>query len=148
MKKKSGEWLPVEHDFSPFGDLDSQEAWKNFGGLTLARAAEKFRENPLRYQEDFMFMGGRAFAYYYPVIEDYVREFLISSTDVPYELWILAHCIRFQFKEKDNSHVIHLAEKVANLCEYVDSNIDRIDFDEKVSKMVVESWKQLKLSLN
>jgi hypothetical protein len=66
--------LPTEQDFDPWGgDLDAQCAWRNFGGLAIDRAKAKFRENPLLYQEDFMFMGTKAFAYYFPVIEEYLR---------------------------------------------------------------------------
>jgi hypothetical protein len=57
--------LPTETDFDPYqGDLDAQCAWKNFGGLTLGEAFVKFEESPETYQEDFMFMGGKAFARY------------------------------------------------------------------------------------
>jgi hypothetical protein len=64
--------LPTERDFDPWhGNLDAQCAWRHFGGLTLDQAHARFRENPLGYQEDFMFMGPVAFAFYFPVIEDY-----------------------------------------------------------------------------
>ncbi|MBL8820867.1 MAG: hypothetical protein JNL96_20010 [Planctomycetaceae bacterium] len=68
--------LPTEADFDPYGgDLDAQCAWRNFGGLTLDEATNKFRERPEIYQEDFMFMGGKAFAFYFPVVEAYLRNF-------------------------------------------------------------------------
>ncbi len=50
-------------------DLDCRTAWENFGGLNLPQAYDRFCKNPHYYQEDFMFMGGKAFAYYFPVIE-------------------------------------------------------------------------------
>ncbi len=67
--------LPTEQHFDPYGgDLDAQCAWRNFGGLTIEEAKVKFCEHPEIHQEDFMFMGGKAFAYYYPVIDSYLRE--------------------------------------------------------------------------
>ena len=90
--------LPTERDFDPWsGDLDAQCAWRNFGGLTIEQAKAKFCENPLRYQEDFMFMGGKAFAYYFPVVEDYLRSIPDAASEDDHEAWILAHCIRNQF---------------------------------------------------
>ena len=64
-----------ESDFDPVGgDLDAQYAWKNFGELTLKQAYDLFLTNPIHYQEDFMFMGGTAFDYYFPVIDRYIRQ--------------------------------------------------------------------------
>ncbi len=62
--------LPTERDFNPLSDTtDAKCAWENFGRLSRVKAYERFLEHPLNFQEDFMFMGGVAFAYYYPVIE-------------------------------------------------------------------------------
>jgi hypothetical protein len=35
--------------------------------LSLPQAYAWFCENPLRYEEDFLFMGGNAFAFLFPV---------------------------------------------------------------------------------
>jgi len=52
---------PTVEDFVckpiPEQDLDGFHAWKQFGGLNLQKAYEKFCEHPLCCQEDFMFMG-------------------------------------------------------------------------------------------
>ena len=70
--EKSGP-LPGERDFDPdAGDLDAQVAWKHFGGLTLSEAYQRFQEDPEKHTEDFMYMGGKAFAYYFPVLERYL----------------------------------------------------------------------------
>ncbi|MEM9646820.1 MAG: hypothetical protein AAF989_17650, partial [Planctomycetota bacterium] len=74
--------LPSEHDFDPHqGDLDAQYAWKHFGALTLEEAFRRFRENPEIYQEDFMHMGGRAFAFYFPVLDCFLRETVVLPDD-------------------------------------------------------------------
>ena len=63
-------------------DLDGHRAWRNFGGLTIEEAKLKFKENPLHYQEDFMFMGWNAFVYYFPVIFDYLSDIVpVNDTD-------------------------------------------------------------------
>ncbi len=135
--------LPTERDFDPFrGDLDAQCAWKNFGGLSIDQAKAKFCENPLNYQEDFMWMGGKAFAYYFPVIEDYLR----SATDVDdddHEAWILSHCIQMQFDESNLSHVRHLAAQVIDLADFVRDNIRRFGADDNERKHVADAWAEL-----
>lgn len=69
--------LPTKHDFlEDHGCLDAQEAWKNFGGLTIEQAYAKFYASPTHSFEDFMFMGEQAFAYYFAVLDRYVRQVL------------------------------------------------------------------------
>ncbi|MEM7232007.1 MAG: hypothetical protein AAF517_07535, partial [Planctomycetota bacterium] len=66
--------LPTQADFDPWdGDLDAGHAWKEFGGLSVDEALAKFLENPGYHQESFMFMGGVAFAFYFPVVDRYLR---------------------------------------------------------------------------
>jgi hypothetical protein len=106
----SPEERPVKGDFDPYnGCLDALRAWKNFGGLSRASAYERFCESPEYYQEDFMFMGGVAFAYYYPVIERYILESSIenNSGEAVEAMWILAHCIKAQVDAKQVHHVLH-----------------------------------------
>lgn len=136
--------LPAESDFDPWGgDLDAQSAWRKFGGLTLEEAKVRFRENPLSYQEDFMFMGGKAFAYYFPVIEDYLRTVADIEGDDDHEAWILAHCIRNQFDRDDLRYVRHLSAGVLDLADYVHTNIHLFGADEKQRRRVSQAWTEL-----
>lgn len=136
--------LPTERDFDPWnGNLDAQSAWRDFGGLTLDEAHAKFRENPLKYQEDFMFMGGKAFAYYLPVLEDHLRGASDSEGDDDREARILAHCIRAQFDGDNLSRVRHLAPRVLELANVVLKNIDRFGADDNERQRVVEAWMEL-----
>jgi hypothetical protein len=110
--------LPTKNDFDPWeGDLDAETAWRNFGGLTLAEAHSKFRERPEIYQEDFMFMGGKAFAFYFSVIEDYLRQTPeAESEDDDRQAWILAKCIHNQFNAGTSIHVETLVDRVIGWC--------------------------------
>jgi hypothetical protein len=133
--------LPTESDFDPYGgDLDAQTAWRNFGGLTLEEANRRFREHPEYYQEDFMFMGGKAFAYYFPIIETYLHE---TSAANPYDdrqAWILAHCITQQLYKDAPLEVLQLIPRVLNLAEFVLANTDLFD-PEPVEGH--EAWREL-----
>jgi hypothetical protein len=88
--------IPTIEDFvsteDPEQDRDGYRAWKNLGGLSVEAAYAKLRDDPEVYQEDFMWMGDRAFVYYFAVLEKYLR------TDEPKREFdgathILAHCI-------------------------------------------------------
>lgn len=141
MAKQENYALPREPDFDPYkGDLDALHAWKQFGGLTLGQAHTKFAENPIYYQEDFMFMGGTAFAYYFPVLENHLQ----SAHDIdPYgdhESWIIALCIQTQFEGDNLPRVQHLAPRVLTLAEFVQSNISLFGVGPIEQQRVSEAW--------
>jgi hypothetical protein len=149
-KKKpsqANDLLPVLIDFDPSGEgnLDAESAWRNFGGLSLEEAHSKFREFPRSYQEDFMFMGGRAFAFYYPVIEDYLRELPSQGDEHNDHLeWILAKCIDYQFKNDTDCHVLHLSQRVVDLSCVILDNINLFGYDELDRERIAEAWQELK----
>jgi len=142
--------LPTEQHFDPYdGDLDAQYAWKNFGGLTLDEAKAKFRLHPEFYQEDFMSMGGKAFAYYYPVIETYLRETpLVAPEDRDdRETWILPQCIKHQFQGWNEPYVRHLKQDVLDLCRFVRGNLRLFGSEAEELKRIDEQWKALVLHI-
>lgn len=139
--------LPTETDFDPYqGDLDAQCAWRNFGGLTLGEAFVKFEESPETYQEDFMFMGGRAFAFYFPVIDRFLRRTIDLPEDqrTDRQSWILPQCIKNQFERSEIYNVHHLRQPVLELCDFMLKNIDLFADDwSDVSEIQIQ-WLQLK----
>lgn len=67
------ERLPTQDDFDPWhGRPDANWAYNIFGGLTIPEAIQKYNERQDLYWEAFMFMGGKAFAFYFPVLEHFV----------------------------------------------------------------------------
>ena len=136
--------LPTERDFDPYiGDLDGQHAWKTFGGLSLEHAREKFLENPMCYQEDFMFMGGKAFAFYFPVVEGYLKSVPAGFNDHDHEAWILSRGIKAQFQGVDLAHVRHLIARVLALADFVQGNIERFGYDAGERNRVAGGWSDL-----
>lgn len=141
---------PKESDFDPFGGcLDAQYAWKNFGGLSVAEAYTKFCERPELYQEDFMFMGGTAFSYYFPVIECYIRE---SNADAGNEhevdaMWILAHCIKQQFENLDTLTTEPLRTNVLDLVSYVRQNLTQYCAEPTEQQRIDSAWAELQARL-
>jgi len=137
--------LPDQSDFfTSENDLDSKTAWKNFGFLNLPQAYDRFCENPHYYQEDFMFMGGKAFAFYYPVIERYLFE--CSPTDEDdCEAWIIAQGIRIQLKSLTAETVKPLRDRLLSLAEHVLSKLDQLTVTERAN--VHDAWVELKSAL-
>lgn len=139
--------LPTEKDFDPFeGNLDAQWAWKHFGGLSLEEAFNKFQENPLCYEEDFLFMGHKAFVFYFPVLDRYLRE-MREKPRVKRDSSSVRHipqCIQFQFDDPVDAHLLSIKKAVIELCDFMLTNLQ--DFlDEWVNAKAVERyWQQLK----
>jgi hypothetical protein len=145
---RDGESLPTEEDFDPYhGDLDAQSAWQNFGGLTLEEANRRFREKPITYQEDFMFMGGKAFAYYYPVIDSFLRETaqIVRREGDNRGAWILARCIQVQFQAGDLEHVMCLKSQILELVDFVRQNVGLFSDDADELREIDLAWKELQL---
>ena len=133
--------LPTERDFDPFGGcLDARYAWKMFGGLTLDQARAVFREDPLNRQEDFMFMGGRAFAYYFPVVEDHLRG-VADGSYYDRQARILARCIELQFSNSPlEPGVLRLAPRVLALADHVRGHLEGFASDEDERRKIAEAW--------
>lgn len=139
------ERLPAEADFDPWGgSLDAKSAWKHFGGLTLADAYTKFGENPLAYQEDFMFMGANAFHYYFPVLEEYLRYAASTGEGDDCEATIIAASIEMQFESALSAP---LRERIGALCSFVLSRVDILASSATDRERVAEVWTKLKHGL-
>lgn len=139
--------LPAQHDFEAHrGGLDEQCAWANFGGLTLEEACEKFARGPEVYREDFMFMGPKAFAFYYPATDRYLRETVaLSEMERAYRMsGSLADCIRFQFVRVNRRYLHHLKQPVVDLCEFVLGHLEYFVDDEDDPEEIERAWKRLR----
>jgi len=139
--------LPTERDFDPQGGgLDEQCAWSHFGGLTLEEAFKAFSSNPGLYQEDFMFMGGKAFAFYFPVVDRFLRQTieLPENERGDRQSGILAECIRFQFDGTNRRLVAPLKERVLDLCEFMLEHAKLFVDDNDYSAEIARVWMRLR----
>lgn len=75
--------LPTQLEINPIpGDLGGEHAVKMFHGKSVTEAELLFRENSLFYQEDFMFMGPAAYAFYFPAAFSYLRsQYSVNDAD-------------------------------------------------------------------
>ena len=144
--------LPTIKDFTvaekPEDDLDGFHAWKNFGGLTMEVAYIKFCENPDCYQEDFMWMGPRAFAFYFPVINRFIRE---EECAVEFDeiTWILAYSIKMHFRS--NEPVVQaLSNQLLLLCDFVLESLRALPDQDDRSRTVQEvadAWRDVRAQI-
>jgi hypothetical protein len=140
------ESLPTQNEFDPSGCcLDANHAWEMFGGLTIEEACMKFLRHPQFYQEDFMFMGGVAFAYYFPVIERYILTVQVDSKvdDEAEAVGVLAHCIIAQLEPENLEFVKPILDSIRRLVAQVRGNLKRYGADEEDQQRVDSSWAEL-----
>jgi len=136
--------LPQKSDFVEYpGDLDQECAWQHFGGLTLEEAKSRFAENPLRYQEDFMFMGTGAFLFYFPVLDDHLRNTPEDNEFDDNEAWIIAHCIKNQIESDETGQLRPIIPAIVDLAVFVRENIDRFENNGKEGPYVITAWRRL-----
>ena len=73
--------LPTKTEINGYDSLDEQVAERHFLGKTLAEAEAMFRENSHTYQEDLLYMGPRAFAFYLAAAVNYVESEASAEDD-------------------------------------------------------------------
>ena len=75
--------LPTRNDINVFDSLDERIACDHFFGKSLEEAEQLFRELPLVYQEDLMWMGPVAFRYYVTAVIGYIKsDFATGDSDI------------------------------------------------------------------
>ena len=136
--------LPSEHDFDPFvGDLDAQSAWRNFGGLSLVQVYDLFLSNPLHHQEDFMFMGCRAFTYYFPVIDRYLRSITYEDDWDDCSAAILGSGVAAQFDWNNAILIPSLLDEIEDLSSFVKSSVKRYSVSDDEQNRIFKVWSKV-----
>lgn len=145
----TGVMLPTEQDFDPFdGDLDAQHAWRSFGRLSIVEALSLFRQNPIHYQEDFMFMGGRAFAFYFPVLDTFLREFRLGQHADDSSATMIGSCVAAQFGWPTASHLAPIHSAIRSLADYVCSHTDSLAADPDEQQKIASAWQPVYRALD
>jgi hypothetical protein len=135
-------------DFNPFAsNLDEENVWKNLGGKTLVEAYELFLTNPLHFQEDYMWMGARAFDYYFPVLDEYLRAASAEDECDDHEVNILGSCIVLQFETNGESPSFGTQREIADLAVFVLANLGRFTPDVKAQRSIERSWRAVQAKL-
>ncbi len=99
--------LPDIKDFSWDGDenLDgnygASYAWKHFGGKTPDQALEVFAEHFSYYAEDLLWMGRRAYDFYFPVAVGYLLGEGPALNDLDPAGLTLLHSVEHQYPHSE-----------------------------------------------
>lgn len=145
--------LPRQPDFCRELGGDAGTAWCNFGGLSLDAAYQKFLERPEIYQEDFMWMFSRAFEYYYPVVDRYLRTACVSDEryrrDDGCQAWILGCCLESQFHWADGSRPPdYVVAEIRSLAQFVRQHLSRFSVDRSEQERIDACWDRLQVTLS
>ena len=139
--------LPTEVDFDPYqGCLDCQHAWREFGGLSIEEAFQKFIDHPMCHQEDFMFMGGRAFVYYFPVLDRYLRGFRADEdSDDAYDSFaaVIGGGLSVQLLSKTSQELDSIMDGILSLIGYVRSHTTNLAVDLNEQQSIDSAWQIL-----
>lgn len=107
-----------------YDSLDERMACEHFLGKDLAQAEAMFRENPLCYQEDLMWMGPVAFRYYLPAFVCYLRsEYSRGDSDA---INCFHGVIRF-WLDHYRAEVVPIFDLLAQACHFVLSDYDKFE---------------------
>lgn len=133
--------LRAELDFDPFkGDLDAQCAWRNFGGPSLEQAYEMFLTNPLHYQEDFTFMGGTAFEYYFLVVDLYIRHVTGAEEGDDCQVAILGSGVAAQFDWNGKHPSPSSVTEIEALSGYISTHLDQYSPSARNQRRIKREW--------
>lgn len=117
--------LPSVEDFAvtenPEDDLDGLGAWRCFGGLSREEAYAKLCESPETHQEHFMWMGDRAFAFYFAALERYLRDDE-PSCEFDEIAFVVAHDIGSHLPAR-GPEARAIYDRLTRLCDFV---LDRL----------------------
>ena len=131
--------LPTAVDFYSGPNTEAAFAWERFGGKSLSEAYDFFMEAPEIWGEDFAWMFPKAFEYYFPVVDKYLREIdedgdLVSCSD---DAWIFGCRIASQFHWKDGTKPpTYVVDEIADLSSFIKTQY-------RDEREVMDSWSKV-----
>ncbi|MCB1098663.1 MAG: hypothetical protein R3F19_25720 [Verrucomicrobiales bacterium] len=138
--------VPAAAEFFVGPGTDAAYAWERFGGKSLSEAYLIFMECPECYGEDFGWILPKAFDYYFPIIDKYLREIDVNDEEHWTELdglqaWIFGCRVQSQFHWKDGTKPSPaLASEIAELSTFVQTNAERYSNQADEQARIREAW--------
>lgn len=131
--------LPSERDINVYNTLDEIVARDHFLNKTLEEAEALFRDNSAEYQEDLMWMGPRAFAFYIHAALNCLRSEASASDD--HFVSCLLGTINLRSSEEPS---LVASDAVQQLVSYVLESYDKFAVDESVYGALRQEYARLK----
>lgn len=134
--------MPTESDINVHDSLDERVARDHFLGKTVEEAEALFRENSAYYQEDLMWMGPRAFAYYLQSVVNYLKSEHAAEDD--HFIDSLHSLVMFRSDEEEFSLAV---KPLRELVDYVINNYEKFAVDHEIYGDVLAKYQKLQASL-
>jgi hypothetical protein len=122
--------LPTHEEINVHDSLDERHACKNFLGKTLEQAEAMFRESPLYYQEDLMWMGPVAFRFYVPALINYIQSSASKGDSDIVNCFAGVLEFRLEYERPD---LVPIACELTQACRYIVDHHDFYELTEGIS---------------
>jgi hypothetical protein len=134
--------LPRREDINVHDSLDEISASDHFYGKTLEEAEALFREDAYRYQEDLMWMGPRAFAFYLPAVSSYLR----SDDSAGDDALVDALYNIFEFRMAETEFPL-ASDTVRRIVDYVVEHFEKFAVDTSIYGDLLDRYRKLQARL-
>jgi hypothetical protein len=134
--------LPTEDEINVHNSLDERAASEHFLNQTLEQAEALFRDNSAYYQEDLMWMGPKAFAFYLQAAINYLKS--DHSRGDYHFVDCLYGIVMFRSEQEEFSLAL---DRVREMVDYVIDNYEKFEVNEVVYGDVLGKYKQLQEQL-
>jgi len=117
--------IPTEDEISPYNSLDEQWALPHLLGKSLADLEREFTTDDniaYQYQEDFMWIGDKAFSYYFPAYKSYFESPLSEGDSTLLSAILMT--LKRRMEEAPDS-VLQIADTMLAMLDYIDGHYDK-----------------------
>jgi len=136
--------LPTRKDINPYGDLDGNSTEDKLFGKSLEDVVGMLEENSLYYQEMFMWMGAKAFIYYFPAALAY----LSSNSSVEDSDFVNCMLGNIEFRlDHDQDEIEPAFPDIIRFVDEVLSTYSKFEIDESVYGDLESSYRVLRSRL-
>jgi len=138
--------LPTANEINPIpANLDGRAAQEHFLGKTFEEAERLFQENSLYYFEDLLWMGPKAFCYYFPAAAHYLKS--DAGQGDADAVRSLASIIHSRIHD-DGALVSEVNPTIRDLADFVVKNRKRFDSSLSFYRVEIQAYKDILQALN
>jgi hypothetical protein len=116
--------IPTREEINPYDDLDGRVAYENFFGKNLDEALELFRQSPIYYQSDLLWMGIVAFRFYLPAAIRFIKQ--ETNGEHPDFVAHFASTLESRL-ENEATQLSPVANQLVDVCDYIIQNWSRFE---------------------
>lgn len=126
-------------------DLDGQVVVEHLLGKSIEGAVALLEENSAHYQEDYTWMGAKAFCYYCPALVRYLRKSTASNDT------LFAYGMLGTFRHRlthDGALIAPAIPVIEEFCVVVEAESERLGFDDNYAKRAQRRIAELKAKID